>query len=175
MKILKMYKRVQGDSEFLQGLDPNEAMRATATMLQDIHTTSGRGVGEMLANDVVLQIEDGKIKGARLALPDLKFEEGVEAVEQKAYDVLDLCFSVGSAGLQTGGAENGEAKAKNNISTVLGNYNDAEVKAKALELASAGIPQCTMHNKVRFGFDRVENKEEAFEKVRAIAVDVLGG
>ena len=162
--------RMQSGNTFLARLDPQEALKMTAQMIDGIHRKSGRGIGEVLANDIVLQVVDGKVVGVRLALPDVKYDNEVPNIEQKAYDILDLCFSVGSSGLQAGGI----TQANTNMKTILDNYPDAAVKAKMVELMAKGIPQNTVHNIPRLGFDRVQNKDVEFENIRKLCQNLLG-
>lgn len=162
--------RLQAESPFLQGLDIGEALAMATQMIEYVHQNSNRGIGELLGEDIVIQVKDGKIVGARLALPDMKYEDGVEEVTQKAYDLLDFCFSVGTAGMQKGG----QIQAEFNIRTVLSNYKDPIVKAKVKELAHQALPERSMHNNARLGFDRVENKEKAYGIIGQLVLQYLG-
>jgi hypothetical protein len=162
--------RLQAESPFLAGLDVGDALAVATQMVEYVHQNSNRGIGELLGEDVVIQVKDGKIVGARLALPDMKYEDNVEEVTQKAYDLLDFCFSVGTAGMQKGG----QIQAEFNIRTVLSNYKDPIVKAKVKELAHQALPEQSMHNNARLGFDRVENKEKAYGIIRGLVLQYLG-
>jgi hypothetical protein len=133
-------------------------------MVDEVHKKSGGGMGELLANDVVLDADENKVKSARLSLPDARYEEGVSPEEQKATDLLDFCFSVASAGFQTGGEQQG----RHNIQIVLKNYGDAKVKEKVVALCNEERPNFSVQNKPRLGFDRLENAETVFARVREI-------
>lgn len=41
-----------------------------------------------------------------------------------------------------------------------------QILKNALELCEKQIPALTLHNKTRLGFDRIDNKEEAYEFIR---------
>lgn len=160
--------RMQDRVDFLKKFDQQEALKKAVEMIDAVHKRSGRGIGEVLANDIVMQVQNGELTGVRLALPDMRYSDDVPVADQKAHDLLDLCFSVGSAGLQAGGKDKGTDMATANIQTVLNNYSDTAVKNRMIEFTAAGIPQNTLHNSVRLGFDRVENKDQEFENIRRI-------
>jgi hypothetical protein len=97
-------------------------------------------------------------------------------VEQQATDILDVCFSAGTAGIQTGGeaASEQEACARRNIRTILEGYDNDLVKVGMRTLLQYGRPHDTMHNKIRFGFDRVSDKNKAFVLIHRIVAEELG-
>lgn len=161
--------RKGASDSYLKNFDGVAAIKAATQMVADVHAKSNRGIGELLGNDIVLQVKDGQIKGARLTLPDMDYESHVAVDEQKAMDLLDFCFSVGSAGMQRGG----EPEAKKFIEAVLKTYPHANVKAVMKKLLADGKPHATMHNKTRLGFDRVQKKDDAFKKVKVVVEQLL--
>lgn len=180
--ILDDLLRARAEHAFLQKFDQKEALIMAAKMIEDVHEKSGRGVGEILGNDIVLQVQgegdEARFLGARLALPDVICEEGVAAVEQKAMDLTDFCMSVGCAGWQEMKNEDpeiSENNAKANIEAVINNYKNPEVKAKCLLIMKEGRPRDTIHNRQRFGFDTLLLKADKYERVRALIIETLGG
>jgi hypothetical protein len=123
-----------------------------------------------LTNDVVLQVKDGKMTGVRFGLPDMVYDEEIQPVEQKARDLLDFLMSVGSSGLQQNDTNDDTESAKKNIQTALISYQDGEVKGKVKELVTAGYPTPSYfdYNYGRYGFDRVTNREQNFEKIKEL-------
>lgn len=162
--ILDDLLRLRSEHPFLQKLDPQEGLAAAAKMVAEVHASSGVGIGEILANDIVLQVNEGRITGARLALPDMAYSEDVSALEQQATDLLDLCFSSGIAGIQTASEE----QARQNMRTVIHNYSGKEVKEKAAMLLKEGRPHYTSHNWARLGYDRIQEPEKAHNRLREI-------
>lgn len=173
--LLRFNDRQENDYRFLRDLKPeiSEALAISAQAVQRIHETANGGIGEVLCNDLVLQVEKGKVIGARLALPDTKYQDNVDALEQKATDLSDLCFSAGSAAYQVGGAAGGEDLARRYIQTILSNYNDEMVKSALRLLVETRPAYGYFTNRPRLGFDRVEKPREAFEKTRAIVIETL--
>jgi len=165
------------DKAFLSQFDSKEAVKAAAGMVAKVHTESKRGIGELLTNDVIFNVQEGKMENPRLSLPDLKYHQGIDALEQQATDILDFVFSVGSACHKEGGELNIE-EVRAHIKAILKGYdmqNTDMVKLAVKNLAKQGRPHLTMHNGIRLGFDRVKNKKEAFEQVRTILLDELEG
>lgn len=155
-------------NKFLDSLNKIEAIRSAGATLADIHQRSKVGIGEVLANDLVIKVEDGKISGSRLTLPDTAYAPEVDELEQKATDMLDFCFSLASAGLQTGGLE----KAKEYMEAGLADYNLDMVKL-AMKSLLKDRPAATGHNMVRLGFDRVKEKAAQFEEIRKVLAVLL--
>lgn len=161
----------------LQKIDQREAIRVATQMVEHVHAGSGRGIGELLANDVIIKInEEGEIIGTRLALPDSKYGEEVPTEKQQAMDLLDFCFSLGSAGLQEGGPtspEKGKEVARLYIQTVIQTYSNKAVKDHVKILINEGKPHYNIQSATRLGFDRVPNKTQAFEDIRALTKEIL--
>lgn len=155
-------------NQFLKSIGKIEAIEAASLCLAETHKHSKVGIGEVLANDLVLKIEDGKLIGAKLTFPDTCYEESVDQLEQKATDMLDFCFSLGSAGIQSGGLE----KAEEFIRAGLSKY-DLEMTKMAMRALLKERPAATGHNMVRLGYDRVKDKKTVFEEIRKIVGDVL--
>ena len=91
--------RLRDKHPFLQKFDRLEAISAAAKTINDVYSGHEGGVGELLANDFVMKVKDGKIIGCRLTIPDSVYHVDVPDLTQKAYDLADFCFSVASAGL----------------------------------------------------------------------------
>lgn len=161
--------RLNKESNFLKSLDPIAAIQAAGKIIKEIHENSGGGIGEVLANDILLRVKDGKIEGGRISMPDVSYDNEVGKVKQKATDMLDLCFSLGSAGFQNGDVQ----AAQKYIEAALIDYRDPDVWEEMEKLCATGAPFATPHNFVRLGFDRVKRKAEAFEGVRKIILAVL--
>ena len=161
--------RKGGTDGYLKNFDSVAAIQSAVGMVADVHKRSNRGIGELLGNDVVVKVNDGKIVGSRLTLPDVAYESHVVVEEQQAMDLLDFCFSVGSAGMQRGG----EAQAKEYIEAAMNAYPHANVKAAMKKMVSAGKPHATVFNKTRLGFDRVQKKDNAWAKVRDLTLAAL--
>jgi len=159
----------KGGDDYLKQFDGVSAIKAATKMVADVHKKSNRGIGELLGNDIVLKVKDGKIEGARLTLPDAAYEKTVPVDEQKAMDLIDLCYSVGSAGMQRGG----DAEAKKFIEAVIHTYPNANVKTAMKKLTAASKPYSTLYNMTRYGFDRVKNKDDAFKKVAKMVKGAL--
>ncbi len=160
--------RNKKDHPFLEKFDSIEAIKSTAETLNKVHA-SGHGVGEVLTNSVVLKVKDGKMAGSRLTLPTTHYTKETPKNEQQATDLLDLCFSMASAGFQT----HDEAMAKTYLQTFLDTYSNAEVKAEMKKLLENGRPHLSQHNKNRLGFNRVANKDESFQKTHEILKSLL--
>ncbi len=164
--VLRLRKR----HPHLQKMDPDKALAIATKMVAEAHRKGNRGIGELLATDIVLQVdENGQVKGSRLALPDMVYSDDISVLEQKATDLSDFLYSVGSAGFQLGSAR----QAEKNIRTVIQNYPNDTVRKKVVALIDQGRPHPTMHNKIRLGFDRVRNKNAAFRQVGAIIKKVV--
>lgn len=161
----------------LQKIDQREAIKVATQMVEHLHASSGRGIGELLANDVIIKInEEGEIIGTRLALPDSKYSAEVPSEKQQAMDLLDFCFSLGSAGMQEGGSkspEKGKDIAKHYIQTVIQTYTNKIVKDHLKIFIKEGKPHFNIQAATRLGFDRVPNKVQAFEDIRAITKEIL--
>ncbi|MCC7432165.1 hypothetical protein IT412_01430 [Candidatus Peregrinibacteria bacterium] len=165
--VIRQDESGQGN-QFLKGIGKVEAIEAASLCLAETHKRSKVGIGEVLANDLVLKIEEGKLIGARLTFPDTCYEESVDQLEQKATDMLDFCFSLGSAGMQSGGLE----KAREFISAGLSKY-DLEMTKMAMRALLNERPAATGHNMVRLGYDRVKDKKVVFEEIRKIVDTIL--
>lgn len=169
--------RSQKDSQFLHQVDPLEAIKASAAMITEVHRHvvqhgKGGGIGELTGNNVVLQLDNNaKITGARLTmLTSVYIDKGDKlCLTQRATDLNDLIFCIGSAGIERGGEE----AAKTYIETFLKNYKNNAVKDQARELLKSGIPAKTLHNITRYGFDHVNDKDKNFGRVREIALQIL--
>lgn len=159
--------RLAADNPYLQQFDPKEGIALAAKLAKDLHGRSSGGIGELLANDVLLQVENGRFKGARLGLPDMRYSEKVDKLEQQARDVLDLCFSVGTAGYQTGGAK----RMAEYIDDVIVNYGDVDVIKEVVRLSSLNIPSNSLP--VRYGFDRVKDPDKVHDEIHE-AIQKLG-
>jgi len=116
----------------LQNFDQRESIELATKMVENVHINSGRGIGELLANDVIIKINaDGEIIDTRLTLPDSKYGDEIPTERQQAMDLLDFCCSLGSAGLQEGGPtspEKGKEVARLYIQTVIQSYSNKAVK-----------------------------------------------
>ncbi len=157
--------------QFLRDLAPQieNSLAMSARTVQRIHEQSGGGIGEVLCNDLILQLDNGKVTGVRLALPDVQYAEGVDALEQKATDLADFCFSAGSAGFQV----YGEDQARSYIRTILSNYDDEMVKSALLATVPSRPHYGYITNRPRLGFDRMKNSKQVFEQVRQLIIDEL--
>ncbi len=148
--------------EYLKKFDPRSAIAETVKMVDQVHQKAGRGIGELGAQDVVMQVKNGVLVGSRLTIPDTVYHPSMEVLEQKSWDIVDLLFSVGTAGFQHGGA----AEAQSNIQLVMANYSDKTVLAKVKALVGNGEPKLNMWSRAKFGFDRVKDKALAEKTVR---------
>ena len=160
--------RKGGTDSYLKNFDSVGAIQSAVNMVADVHQKSNRGIAELLGNDVMLKVKDGKIDGSRLTLPDMAYESHVAVEEQQAMDLLDFSFSVGSAGMQKGG----EAEAKKYIEDALSAYPHANVKAAMKKMVSDGKPHPTVYNKARLGFDRVQKKDDAWKMIKSLVQSV---
>ena len=169
--LLRFHQREEDEYQFLKGFEAqiSHALALTAEAVHAIHQQSGSGIGEVLANDIVLKVEEGQIVGARITLPDVAYRNEVEPLEQQATDLADLCFSLGSAGFQVGGEE----LARAHIQTVLENYDNDFVKTALKALVETRPHYGFITNRPRLGFDRVKNPKQTFEQVRAIVLETL--
>jgi hypothetical protein len=173
--LLRFQDRQESNYQFIRDLKGkiDDALVIGTRTIQKIHETSNGGIGEVLCNDLVLQVEGGEVIGARLTLPDTRYQEDVDALEQKATDLSDLCFSAGSAAFQVGGEAGGETMAQRYIGKILSSYDDDMVKTALRSLVKSRPAYGYFTNRPRLGFDRVENPREAFERVRAIIIELL--
>ena len=161
--------RLKKERPFLQKLSEMEAVKACSKTLATVHGSSKVGIGEVLSTDFVLQISENKITGARLTLPDKKYSADIPENEQKATDLLDFCFSLGSAGLQGGG----KAMAEQYINEILANYPKGDITKEAAKLIDKR-PSPTSHNLVRLGYDRVADRETSFAQIKEMLKGKLG-
>ena len=173
--ILRLQGRTEPEYKFIQELKPqiDEILARSTQEVARIHQTADRGIGEVLCNDLIIQIESQekahKVKGVRLALPDVKYREDADVLEQKATDLADLCFSVGSAALQTGNL----ALARHYLEIVLAGYPDSLVKSALLAIIPTRPRYGYFSNRPRLGFDRIEKPRESFESIREIVMELL--
>ena len=67
--LLRFGKRTEPEYQFLRDHagEIDRALELTAQMIAQTHRTSGKGIGEVLCNDIVLKVEDGKIKSKMAA------------------------------------------------------------------------------------------------------------
>ena len=68
--------------EYLKQFDVAQSVVTAVKMIDDVHKRAGRGVGELGIQDVMMQVKDGKLVGARLSLPDAVYNKGVEKIDQ---------------------------------------------------------------------------------------------
>jgi len=165
------------DRGFLAKFDRWNAVKEASRMVAQVHSSSKRGIGELLTNNIVFGVTENKMSNPRLTFPNITFSEDVEALEQQATDMLDFLFSVGS----TRRSATGEIDfnlARMYIHAVFDGYGlgrdgrDVEMVKRAIRaLSEQGRPFLTLHNGVRLGFDRVKNKKEAFERIRGLILE----
>ena len=156
---------------YLSAYDKTEALEMAVKMVEHSHITTGRGFGELLGNNLVIQVDGEKrIAGARISQPFSRYSKEVPVVDQKAKDILDLCFSVSSAGYQ---GENSKGS-RDHLLAILNTYQDPAVKQRIVEMVKSGLPNSTIHNDTRFGFDRVKDKSKAYEGIRKDIVEIAG-
>lgn len=167
------------DHKFLQNLDPVEALKVATKMVLAVHQKSQSGIG-IITNNIVLEVKDNHVVSARLTLPDMVYEPHVDKCQQQAMDLIDLCFSAGIAGVQSGGAQKGKPEefAKRNIQTILDSYSDEgseafmvkQIMKTLVETVPAGL---TWHNKRRYGFDRIREPAKHFEFIKNVILRAL--
>ena len=163
---------LQKEHSHLQQFDKLALIQATAKMVQEVHKKADGGIGELLVQDVVVSKKDDGTLLVRLALPDAVYVEK-DPTTQKAFDVLDMCFSLCGNGWRVGGGP----EAIKNMKAFIDAYGDAGVKLRAKGLAEKGVPYFTDHNLKRLGFYRTENtrvEDEAhFKKAREMLMGLL--
>ncbi|PIV90608.1 hypothetical protein COW46_02185 [Candidatus Gracilibacteria bacterium CG17_big_fil_post_rev_8_21_14_2_50_48_13] len=158
------------DRRYLGNFSAEEGIRMAGALVKEIHRCTGRGIGELLTNDILLRVdvqEDGTcaLKDARLTLPDSIYEEHVPTITQKSMDIVEFCFSLCSAALLK------NLDPQTFLQVFFDSYciND-ELRSGVLQQLERGFPRQTFHNLIKLGFDRLQEKKKRFEDARIAIV-----
>ena len=167
--------RYQGQPgyEALSQVNILDGIQQAAKLAANIHTTKKNYIGQFIANDILLNVKD-KQNPATLTLPDVISDNKSDILKKQATDLMDMCFSLGSAGLKN----NGATGAENYINHFLESYSKESKGNFTLialkSLLESGMPKFNpLHNKMVYGFDRINDPQKAFEEVRALTLKTL--
>lgn len=150
-------------------------LAAATKAIMAAHKKSGGGIGEALMNDFLLKTDKKNFVSARLMLPDVAYEGHVSGLEQKATDLIDLCFSAASSAYECHVNE-AEEHLLQYLQTILESYNGPDSTNIKLIMATLVLtrPAFNFHSKRRYGFDRTQPPhKEKFEHTRQTVARIL--